>query len=435
MGYQITKDTKLTGEEIIKLLNARKFGINTKNSDSIIGIYQIKNLINDKKYIGSSYSEKGGIKTRWQAHIRKLQKNKHHSLYLQNSWNKYGAKNFEFSILEIINKNDFLDNFKEKIRKKEQYYINFYETYKKEKGYNVEPIVANGGGVILTEDRIKYGKTKINWDDYLKMKDLLINTNIPLKQIAKRTNIRSDLVIKIYNRKALIKEYENIIFPIRETKGDKLLREKGEEIVKKYEKGMAIKNIAKENDTTDSVIKRILNKKGIKIRNALETECVKIYQYDMQGNFLKEYSSIAEATKENKISNGKITTCAKGERKSVNGFRWSYEKKDNLDLNTILEKIIGRPYSKKNRPLIQYSLDNIPLTIFGSLRSTQPFLGAKYIYLGKKINKEGKTKIYDFYWEYLDTLEEKELLNIFNLKQQNQIKIVDNIFNSIYKNN
>lgn len=60
------------------------------------GIYQIKNQINNKIYIGSSKN----IENRWKQHIKSLNKEKHYNKYLQRAWNKYNYNNFEFIILE-----------------------------------------------------------------------------------------------------------------------------------------------------------------------------------------------------------------------------------------------------------------------------------------------------------------------------------------------
>ncbi len=63
----------------------------------ISGIYEIKNTLNNHRYIGSSVD----IKNRWSFHKYCLKRDKHHSSYLQNAWNKYGKKHFEFNILEV----------------------------------------------------------------------------------------------------------------------------------------------------------------------------------------------------------------------------------------------------------------------------------------------------------------------------------------------
>jgi len=64
-------------------------------SEKIIGIYQIRNLVNGKVYVGS-----GDIKQRWYSHCSQLRNGKHANDHLQNSWNKHGEGAFEHSILE-----------------------------------------------------------------------------------------------------------------------------------------------------------------------------------------------------------------------------------------------------------------------------------------------------------------------------------------------
>lgn len=60
------------------------------------GIYCIKNLINDKRYIGCSVD----IHRRWRRHKSLLNNNKHFCNHLQNAYNKYGKNNFVFEITE-----------------------------------------------------------------------------------------------------------------------------------------------------------------------------------------------------------------------------------------------------------------------------------------------------------------------------------------------
>ena len=54
------------------------------------GIYKITNKINNKIYIGSSYS----ISKRISEHKYQLRRNSHPNIHLQSSWNKYGEDNF-----------------------------------------------------------------------------------------------------------------------------------------------------------------------------------------------------------------------------------------------------------------------------------------------------------------------------------------------------
>ena len=61
----------------------------------IVGIYRI-GIEDGKCYIGSSVD----IKRRWTAHRNKLRRGVHHSLPLQNAWNKYGESAFVFEVIE-----------------------------------------------------------------------------------------------------------------------------------------------------------------------------------------------------------------------------------------------------------------------------------------------------------------------------------------------
>lgn len=54
--------------------------------------------------------------------------------------------------------------------------------------------------------------------------------------------------------------------------------------------------------------------------------CKKVIQYDLNGNFIKEYSSIKEACKELNIKNKHIGQCCKKHygRKTVSGYKWEF---------------------------------------------------------------------------------------------------------------
>jgi len=91
------------------------------------GIYQLRNVINDHVYIGSSYD----IDARWSMHKKHLRKGKHHSILLQRAWNKYGEEKFIFEILkDHVNKSGLIVH--------EQYY---FDLLKPE--YNICKIAGN----------------------------------------------------------------------------------------------------------------------------------------------------------------------------------------------------------------------------------------------------------------------------------------------------
>ena len=69
------------------------------------GIYYIRNLVNNKMYIGQSEKVLNRIKS----HIYQLETNSHHNNYLQNSFNKYGYDSFEFGIITYCDSSVLLD--------------------------------------------------------------------------------------------------------------------------------------------------------------------------------------------------------------------------------------------------------------------------------------------------------------------------------------
>lgn len=70
----------------------------------ISGIYEIRNLVSLKKYIGSSKD----IKRRWSRHRTQLNKGQHSNRHLQNAYYKYGCDSFEWVIVLECESSDLL---------------------------------------------------------------------------------------------------------------------------------------------------------------------------------------------------------------------------------------------------------------------------------------------------------------------------------------
>ena len=89
----------------------------------VIGIYLIKNKINNKKYIGQSKR----LTERKRDHFHTLRNNTHHNGHLQNAYNIYGESNFEFKII--------CECEKDELNELEEYFIDLYDAYTD--GYNM----------------------------------------------------------------------------------------------------------------------------------------------------------------------------------------------------------------------------------------------------------------------------------------------------------
>ena len=92
----------------------------------MIGIYGIRNIVNNKIYIGSS----NNIERRWKRHTTELNNKKHSNKYLEQAYHKYGSDNFDFIIIEICEENMLIE--------KEIFHIQQYKSLNTKFGYNLK---------------------------------------------------------------------------------------------------------------------------------------------------------------------------------------------------------------------------------------------------------------------------------------------------------
>ena len=71
---------------------------------SASGIYSICHRLSGKLYIGSAVC----FAKRWSQHRSDLNNAKHHSGRLQNAWSKYGASEFDFTVIELVSNKEHL---------------------------------------------------------------------------------------------------------------------------------------------------------------------------------------------------------------------------------------------------------------------------------------------------------------------------------------
>ena len=112
------------------------------------GVYIIKNTINKKVYIGSAKCLLKRIKD----HIKRLKSNTHRNSYLQNHYNKY-INSFYFEVLCFCDLDLLIE--------KEQYYIDFYQSYKRKNGFNINPIASSRLGTRHSDEtKRKYSEMR-----------------------------------------------------------------------------------------------------------------------------------------------------------------------------------------------------------------------------------------------------------------------------------
>jgi group I intron endonuclease len=109
----------------------------------MMGIYQILNTENGKRYIGSSVQ----ISARFSAHKRELREGTHGNSYLQRSFDKYGVKSFEFKQILECERKDLLFY--------EDLIIKGYKSNNQDFGYNLRKVVESNLGLTRSE-RLNY---------------------------------------------------------------------------------------------------------------------------------------------------------------------------------------------------------------------------------------------------------------------------------------
>lgn len=241
------------------------------NIKTMVGIYKIQNKISGKLYIGSSYN----IRERLNNHKSMLRCNRHHSIYLQRAYDKYGIENFIFKELEECKLQELMV--------KEQYYINKYDF---KDLYNILPKSSPGfckkhkrSSVIKSQRSRGYSSVyKINLKGkILKEYDLISDINIKASRVY--LSIKKKQIVK--NKKY------------------------GFVYSKDYYKGYKPKLL------------KIWNKnKSYKMK---KFDSYPIYMYNIYGDFIKKFDSLRDCSLENNIAVSNL-------HRSLNNFKFRNRK-------------------------------------------------------------------------------------------------------------
>lgn len=113
----------------------------------VSGVYIIKHNQSDKVYVGSSLD----LYSRIRVHKTKLKNGTHINLKLRNFCSKYGFEGFEFSVLELCDKNNILE--------REQYWMDYYKSY--DSGFNISK-TSSYPYKDLTQEQIEERKDRIS---------------------------------------------------------------------------------------------------------------------------------------------------------------------------------------------------------------------------------------------------------------------------------
>ena len=244
----------------------------------MIGIYKITNP-KGKVYIGQSHDVIGRFKTYKRYDCKNQQK-------LYNSLRKYSHEKHQFEIVEECLPNE--------LNGREIYWVDYFQSTKK--GLNIRE-GGEGGGLHSeeTKKKMSLSHTGKMWTEEQKENYIKSKTNHPMYNDEWRDSISKSLL--------------------------------GREVwwndkISKARKGLPSPFKGKNHSTTTKN-KMSENRKGNPKYNNIHKMTI-VYQYDLDGNFIKQWDSIEEAKKTYK---GDISACCRGRQKTASKFKWSYEQK------------------------------------------------------------------------------------------------------------
>lgn len=333
------------------------------------GIYIIRNQINQKCYIGSTYQ----FSQRKSKHFKQLRENRHHSKYLQNAFNKYGEENFDFEILFTCPPDDLI--------RIEQYHIN---NYKPE--YNMASIAGSNRGVKFSdESRARMSKAftgrkqsrevielraKNNSKSVLQICPetfVIIKEYTSLKDAKNEHGLSTGDISSVLNNRSFYggkftweyaDKYDKDVIEAKKNKFNtrravvvlnrdgsfnsefKSVKETAEYIQTSHgnicscckSDKYTIKNlicIYKEDYTQSNVNNRLASMKLAKDNQFNNIKRKPVLQYSLSGDFINEYSSPVEAIKFTTLANPSgIANCCRGNQSQAGGFIWRYKNEE-----------------------------------------------------------------------------------------------------------
>lgn len=324
------------------------------------GVYKITCVQTQKYYIGSSKN----LLKRIYTHKYDLRKNKHHSPYMQNVYNKYGETSFTYEIIEEC------ENYLER----EQYYHDLLDCFNPEKAFNFRKV-----NQIFVKD-YKLTKIKKGYKHSEESKKKMSESKLGLCFNSKEHYEKLSLQFK--NR-----------FVNEETK-------------------LKIKQIKE--------INRALYPFG---KNAK-----KVYLYDLNGFFIKEFISAKEVSFYLNCSVRSIFGVLNGVNLSIKKHFVSYDKKEKIEIPVRKNKATVSDVKPKTKVVYVYDLVGSFFMLFESMQKCANYFNSSSTHILSIIKRQVSYKKYYFSYVYYDMFPIKKRTRL-NYKTVVQIDKNDNIIN------
>lgn len=273
------------------------------------GIYKIINTKNGKFYLGSSKN----LAQRKKKHKYELSKGTHHSSYLQNAYNKYGADSFKFVTIEYVDENKLLEV--------EQRYLDELKPYLEDIGYNMSKMATNC--VLTGEKHWTYGLPSEEHHWYGKK-----HTEETKKKISESQ--KGELNHR-YGKRYKLKKPRTKEWRRKQSEAHKgqVSGFKGKQHTPEAKEKMRQKAIGrpvsdKVINKSEEWIKNISKGKKGKGMGKDNPNAVKVVQFSINGSKIKVFDTITQASESTNSNKGSIVSCCRGRYKTAGGYKWMY---------------------------------------------------------------------------------------------------------------
>lgn len=285
-------------------------------------IYKICNTVNDKVYVGQTVQT---LERRFGVHqyrARALMEDKYYHTKLYNAMAKYGIENFYIELIEEVEANDD-ETLSELLDSREIFWISEYDSYNN--GYNT---ALGGHGKFKYDYRDEvlplwqsghsiYSIVAKTHHDTRIIRRVLLDNGITMEEIRERSPICEPKKIYAYDMDGyFVREFKSIWqahseLNITTANIQAALRDR-----QHYTHGYQFREYKQDR---------------IEACKEKWTGPVSVHQYDICGNFIASYTSLAEATRTIGLqSSTSIIRVCEGKKKTCGGYQWSREHVDRM---------------------------------------------------------------------------------------------------------
>lgn len=150
------------------------------------------------------------------------------------------------------------------------------------------------------------------------------------------------------------------------------------------------------NDEQKNIIRiKILNRPKEWIKSIKGRNKIPIIQYDLDGNYIREWSSLLEACNNFNIDTGTLCCCLKGRQKTCKGYVWKYKNEKDKNPSTKRNRT-NEQINKTKKPINQYDINMNFISSFGSILEASKYLNISDSYISSCIKKAKPCKKYIF---------------------------------------